>query len=426
MINTNTLIWIALAWLLTAFFSGLEVAYVTANRLSIELKKKQGLRTGVILSAFMDHPARFIGTTLVGFNLFLVIFGLMIGEALLPLWNLAIVQKHLPSSYVNVFRLFTETLLASGFILLFGEFIPKALFRAKSDAFMAFFARPTEFLTRFFYPIANFFVAISQWVLKYVFNVRMDDRKGPFSRADLENFYQQTRTSEEEETKDLNKDLFEAALSLPKVKIRECLVPRKEVEGIDLNMPIEEARKKFVETRLSKLVVYDGNLDHVAGYIHQLDLFKKPPLIKSILLPIPAVPESMSATDLINKFSRERKSIAWVVDEFGGTAGIVTMEDLLEEIFGEIKDEYDTEEFEEKKLSSDEYIFSGRLELDYLNNKYGLELPESESETLSGYIINQHETIPRMKERIIIGDYEFEILNVSDTRIEMVRLKVLK
>ncbi len=203
-------------------------------------------------------------------------------------------------------------------------------------------------------------------------------------------------------------------------------MPRKEVEGIDLNMPIEEARKKFVETKLSKLVVYDGNLDHVAGYIHQLDLFKKPPMIKSILLPIPAVPESMSATDLINKFSRDRKSIAWVVDEFGGTAGIVTMEDLLEEIFGEIKDEYDTEEFEEKKLSSDEFIFSGRLELDYLNGKYGLELPESESETLSGYIINQHETIPRQKERIIIGDYEFEILNVSDTRIEMVRLKVLK
>jgi len=193
-----------------------------------------------------------------------------------------------------------------------------------------------------------------------------------------------------------------------------------------MNMPIEEVRKKFVETRLSKLVVYDGNLDHVTGYVHQLDLFKKPPAIKSILHPIPAVPESMNATDLISKFSRERKSIAWVVDEFGGTAGIVTMEDLLEEIFGEIRDEYDTDEFEEKKLSNDEFIFSGRLELDYINNKYNLELPDSESETLSGYIINQHETIPHLKDRIIIGDYEFEILNVSDTRIEMVRVKMLK
>ena len=208
--------------------------------------------------------------------------------------------------------------------------------------------------------------------------------------------------------------------------MRECLVPRKEIEGIDLNTSIEEVRKKFVSTRLSKLVVYDNNLDHIAGYVHQLDLFKSPPSLKTILLPIPAVPESMGATDLINKFTKERKSIAWVVDEFGGTAGIVTMEDLLEEIFGEIKDEYDTEEFEERKISNEEFIFSGRLELDYLNEKYGLEFPGKESETLSGFIINQHETIPRLKAHIIIGDYEFEILGVSETRIEMVRMKILK
>ena len=425
MINTHALVGIAIAWLMIAFFAGIEVAFVSANKLAIELKKKQGLASGIILSHFMEHPAQFFGTTLVGFNFFLVIFGLMVGETFLPFWNLLITKIHIPSAYVNAMRLCVETVVAAVFILAFGEFIPRALFRAKSDSMLSFFARTIEFLNRFFNPIAGFFVTITQWVLKYVFNVRMDERKGPFFGTDVERFIQQTSNTEEE-PKDLNKDLFEAALSLPKVKVRECLVPRKEIEGIDLNIPIEEARKKFVETRLSKLVIYDGNLDHVVGYIHQLDLFKKPPLIKSILLPIPAVPESMSATDLINKFSRERKSIAWVVDEFGGTAGIVTMEDLLEEIFGEIRDEYDTEEFEEKKLSNDEFIFSGRLELDYLNQKYGLELPESESETLSGYIINQHETIPRLKDRIVIGDYEFEILNVSDTRIEMVRLKVLK
>jgi len=425
MINTNTLIWIVVAWLMIAFFAGIEVAFGSANKLAIELKKKQGLNSAIILSQFMEHPNRFLGTTLVGFNIFLVIFGLMVGETFLPLWNLMITKIHMPGSYVNAIHLFFETLIASMFILIFGEFIPRALFRAKSDSLLSFFAGATEFLSRFFNPIAGFFVAIAQWILKYVFNVRMDDRKGVFSTADLEHFMAQTRETTED-SKDLNKSLFEAALALPKVKVRECLVPRKEIEGIDLNSPIEEARKKFVDTRLSKLVVYDGNLDHVAGYIHQLDLFKRPSLIKSILHPIPAVPESMSATDLINKFSRERKSIAWVVDEFGGTAGIVTMEDLLEEIFGEIRDEYDTEEFEEKKLSNDEYILSGRLELDYLNNKYDFELPDSDSETLSGYIINQHETIPHLKDRIIIGDYEFEILNVSDTRIEMVRLKVLK
>jgi CBS domain containing-hemolysin-like protein len=406
-----------------AFFAGIEVAFVRANRLAIELKKKQGLNSGIVLSNFMDHPALFIGTTIAGYNIALVIFGLMIGETFLPLWNWMTTKIHIQGGYVNAIRLFAETLVASLFIIIFGEFLPKAFFSAKSDSLLSFFARLMELLTRFFYPIAGFFSAISTWILKYVFNVRIDDRKAIFSGTDVEHFLEQTGDSEED-TKDLS--LIKAAMALPNVRVRECLVPRKEIEGIDMNLTMEEVRKKFVETHLSKLVVYNGNLDHVTGYIHQLDLFKSPPFIKSILHPIPAVPESMSATDLINKFSRERKSIAWVVDEFGGTAGIVTMEDLLEEIFGEIRDEYDTEEFEERKLSNDEFIFSGRLELDYINRKYNLDLPENESETLSGYIINQHETIPHLKDRIILGDYEFEILNVSDTRIEEVRVKVLK
>jgi CBS domain containing-hemolysin-like protein len=211
-----------------------------------------------------------------------------------------------------------------------------------------------------------------------------------------------------------------------KIKIRQCLVPRKEITGIDIRSSIGDLKNKFIETHLSRLLIFDNNIDHIQGYVHQLDLFKNPATIQSILLPIPAVPESMSATDLINKFTRERKSIAWVVDEFGGTAGIITMEDLLEEIFGEIQDEYDTEEFVEKQISENEYIFSGRLELDYLNEKYNFEFPVSESETLSGYIINYHETIPRQKARIIIDDYEFDVLSVTDTRIEMVKLKVLK
>jgi len=425
MINTNTLIGIVIAWLMIAFFAGIEVAFLRANRLAIELKKKQGLSSGLILSNFMDNPGKFIGTTLAGFTLFLVIFGLMVGETFEPLWNILITKIHMPGSYVNAIRLFVETLVASLFILLFGEFIPRALFRAKSDSMLSFFATAMDVFHRLLSPLMGVFVGIAQWILKYVFNVRLDERKGTFSGTDLDHFLQQTGDTQED-AKDLNKSLLEAAMALPKVKVRECLVPRKEIEGIDINLTMPEVRKRFVETRRSKLVVYDGNLDHVTGYIHQLDLFKDPGSIKAILHPIPAVPESMSANDLINKFSRERKSIAWVVDEFGGTAGIVTMEDLLEEIFGEIRDEYDVDAFEERKLSNDEYILSGRLELDYLNRKYGFDLPENESETLSGYIINQHETIPHLKDRIIIGDYEFEILNVSDTRIEMVRLKVLK
>jgi CBS domain containing-hemolysin-like protein len=413
------------AWMMIAFFSGIEVAFLRANRLAIELRKKQGLNSGIVLANFVEHPVQFIGTTLTGFTIFLVIFGLTAGETFLPFWNWFLLKTHMVLSWANAIKLFVETMAASLFILLFGEFIPTAIFRAKSNRLLSFFARTMDFLNKLLYPISEFFSAIAQWILKYIFNVRMDERKGTLSVTDLDRFLQQTRETEED-ANDLNRNLFEAALALPNVRVRECLVPRKEIEGIDGDAGMDEVRKKFVDTRLSKLVVYHGNLDHVAGYIHQLDLFKNPPDIQSILHPIPAVPESMSATDLINKFSRERKSIAWVVDEFGGTAGIVTMEDLLEEIFGDIRDEYDTEQFEEKKLSNDEFIFSGRLELDYINKKYGLELPSDGSETLSGYIINQHETIPHLKDRIIIGDYEFEIVNVSDTRIELVRMKVLK
>ena len=215
-------------------------------------------------------------------------------------------------------------------------------------------------------------------------------------------------------------------MSLPTIKIRECLVPRTEIEGIDINATIADLKKHFVETKLSKLVVYDSSIDEIRGYIHQLDLFKKPTQIKDILLPIPVVPESMGASDLINKFTKERKSIAWVVDEFGGTAGIITMEDLLEEIFGEIKDEHDEEEFVEKQISQTEFIFSGRLELDYLKENFNLSFSEdTESETLSGYIIDKHEAIPAAKEVIIVDNYQFDILNVSDTRIEMVKMKLL-
>ena len=203
-------------------------------------------------------------------------------------------------------------------------------------------------------------------------------------------------------------------------------MPRKEIIGIDSRATIDAVCNKMIETKLSKLVVYEGNIDNIIGYVHQLDLFKAPIDLQAILLPIPAVPESMSATDLINKLTKERKSIAWVVDEFGGTSGIVTMEDVLEEIFGEIHDEYDSEEFVEKQIAENEYIFSGRLELDYITRKYALEFTGNDSETLSGFIIAHHETIPQQKDRIIIDDYEFDVLSVSDTRIEMVKLKILK
>ncbi len=425
MINLNTIIWLVLSIILIGFFAGIEIAFVSVNRLSIELKKKQGKEAGILFSDLMAQPSRFIGATLVGFNTFLVIYGLLVGEMLFPFWNWLIKQVHISEAYVNMARLITETLLASFFILLFGEVIPKAFWRARNEFLLSpFISKIVGFFYQIFHPLASFFVLIAEWILKYLFNVRVDADKDAFTRADLEHFFHQT-DEQNEETKSLNTELFENALSLPNIKIRQCLIPRKEITGIDINASIDDVRKKFVNTQLSKLLIYENNIDHIVGYIHQLDLFKKPADIKSILLPIPAIPESMSVTDLIGKFSKERKSIAWVVDEFGGTAGIVTMEDLLEEIFGDIRDEYDTEEFEEKKLSDGEYLLSGRLELDYLNEKYNFELPVGEAETLSGYIIAEHEKIPKIRERIIIDDYEFEIMSVNDTRIEMVRMKRL-
>jgi CBS domain containing-hemolysin-like protein len=414
---------IGIAILLIAFFAGIEVAFANANRLSIELKKKQGSSSGILLSKLLDEPSRFIGTVLVGFNFFLVVFVLLVSI----FWNILLNRWEVTSSAIVPIRLILEILASMIVVIIFCDFIPKAIFRAKSDSLLSFSAR-SGLLGMFhdlFYPVSSAFVKISAWILNIIFDMRIDKKKEPFARADLEHFFQQTREYHDE-NQDVNTELFEAALSLHKVKVRECLVPRKEIEAIDLNISIEEARRKFVDTRLSKLVIFDGNIDHIVGYIHQLDLFKRPAFIKNILLPIPAVPESMSATDLIAKFTKEQKSIAWVVDEFGGTSGIVTMEDILEEIFGEIKDEYDVEEFEEKKISDDEYILSGRLELDYLHEKYGFEFDENSSETLSGFIINHYEKIPKLKERIIIDDYEFDILHVTDTRIEMVRVKILK
>ena len=401
--------------LFIAFFAGIEIAFVSANRLGIELKKKQGKRSAIIMSRFMEQPSRFIGACFVGFNLFLVLYGLLFS-------GLMKTTLHINNPYV---KLFVDTSFSWIVVIVLGIFLPKAIFRAKSDSLLSFFARLSNFFYDLFDWLALLFIRASEGILKYLFNVRIKISDEHFSMVDLDHFMQQNN-EQEESGQDMNRELLQNALSLPGIKIRQCLVPRTEIEAVDVNTSVLEARKKFEETKLSKIIVYEGNIDSILGYIHQLDLFKKPAELKPVILPISVVPESMSATDLINKFTKERKSIAWVIDEFGGTAGIITMEDVLEEIFGEIKDEYDEEEFVEKQLSENEYILSGRLELDYLKEKYNFEFPDNESETLSGYIINEHETIPKPKERIIIDSYEFDILNVSDTRIEMVKIKVLR
>lgn len=415
MVLLNTILLFALTLILMAFFAGIEMAFYNANRLSLEIKKKEAGDAMQVLTKFIKSPTRFLGTTLTGFNLFLVFLGLQISAVMQPLWN----NLHLPPTL----QIIAEIALATFIVLVFAEFIPRAFFRANSNKYLLRFTQISDLFYQILSPIGDLFMRLSGWILKYVFNVRIDLTKDPLNRNDLKHLFLQ---KDEGERQDRNAQLMENAQELPRVKIRQCLVPRKEIIGIDSKESLAALKQKFVDTKLSKLIVFKGNIDHIIGYVHQLDLFRAASGIQELLLPIPAVPESMSATDLISKFSKERKSIAWVVDEFGGTAGIVTMEDVLEELFGEIHDEYDTEEFVEKQLSEYEYMFSGRLELDYLAEKYGFEFGEEESETLSGYIINHHETIPKQKERIIIDDYEFDIMHVSDTRIEIVKMKRLK
>ncbi|MEY3118716.1 MAG: hypothetical protein RIT30_648 [Bacteroidota bacterium] len=400
---------------LIGFFSGYEIGFVSANRLSLELKKKQGGRSGKIIAKFLEEPTQFIGTCLVGLNISLVVFGIMFEELL----DLIIWDHFNPGNYSV---LLGNTILSTLVILLIGELGPKAIFKARAASMINTFAPLANFFHILFRPLTLLLVNLAQWVLRNLFQVRLVNKKEAFTKVDLAHFVQQSKDQKEQQ--ELNTDLFENALSLPDIKIRECLVPRTEIVGVDLQTTIESLTEIFMETKLSKLIVYDDTLDTIVGYVHQLDLFKKPASIASILHTIPLVPESMNAADLINLFSKKRKSIAWVVDEFGGTAGIVTMEDVLEEIFGEIDDEYDEQEFLEKKLSDTEYVFSGRLELDYLYEKYGIDFSADSAETLSGYLIHKNEAIPKLRQVIHLSHFDAEILAVSDTRIEKVKIKI--
>jgi CBS domain containing-hemolysin-like protein len=417
-----TFVPIFIALLVIGFFSGIEIAFISANKLSIELRKKQGNYSGRIWSGFLEKPSIFIVTTLLIINILLVVYGLLWNGVLEELWQYWSIEN-------NYIILAAETIIAT-FILLFFAVIFKAIFKAKGNAVTSSFI--ITFFVKSFYSLfswmAKYFVNVSDWILKYIFNVKLQNRTTPFVRMDIDHYVQQLNMSNNDDNVEMNSEIFENVLSLSETRIRECLIPRKEIVAVNIDASLDEIKERFIETKLSKLVVFEDNIDNVAGYVHQLDMFKNPETLRSILLPIPIVPESMNATDLINKFTKERKSIAWVIDEFGGTAGIVTMEDLLEEIFGDIYDEYDVQEdFVDKQITPNEFLLSGRLELDYLMEKYKLHFRKNEeTETLSGYIINLHESIPRERDRIIIDDYQFDILKVSDTRIETVKLKLLR
>lgn len=420
------IILIVISLVLSAFFSGIEMAFVSANKLKLELLKAQGGFTGNIIAKFVNDPSRFLGMTLLGNNIALIVLGMMASRLLEDDITLRFQYWFGAHREYQVLVLVSQTLITTVVVLIFGEFVPKALFRINPEGVLQLMALPLQLFDVLLRWPVMFITSLSHLFLQKLLKINSKHDAPAYTKVDLEDFIQQFVKNDQEDEEELNTDIFERAMSLTEVKVRECMVPRTEIEAVEVSDTIEDLRNKFLESKHSKLIIYEEDIDHILGYVHHFDLLKSPATIREILFPIKVIPASMGARSLLNHFTKEHKSIAWVVDEFGGTAGIVTLEDILEEIFGEINDEHDSEDFIERQIADDEYIFSGRLEVDYLNEKYDLDLPEGDYETLSGYIVSNHEDIPDMDEIIILDRFQFKIISVSDTRINTVKLKVLK
>jgi putative hemolysin len=418
--NNTAAIIITLA--LSAFFSGMEIAFITSNKLKVELDKGKGLITARILSAFYRDPSRLIGTLLLGNNIALVIYGIAMANVLEP-FLLSVLPEHFHS---GLLILLSQTILATLIILFLAEFLPKVLFRINANAIITFFAIPLWVIYYFLYPIVYLFTGASQIILQKIMKIRFTRQEQVFTIVDLDQYIQELAKNEEQ-LEDVQQEIqmFQNMIGFRKVKLRETMVPRNEMIAIGESETVMELKNTFITHGLSRIPVYSETIDNIIGYAHSFDMFKNPRDIKSIIQPILYIPETMPANIALTKFIREKKNIAVVVDEFGGTSGMVTMEDIMEEIFGEIEDEFDAEEMAEKLVQPGEYIFAARLEIDYLNDKYKLGLPESEDyETLAGLIIHDHESIPAEGESILIQPFRFDILQASEARIELVRLTV--
>lgn len=419
MSQLSALLGIIVTLLFILFFAGMEAAFLTASRLNIELKKKQGISEGILSSRFAENPTWFIGTSIFGSLLSLVIYGIFFNEYLNKIfWATSSIHN-------EVLQLFVNAIFSTIFIVFVGRFLAKLFFNRNEKLFYSLLSFFNIFYS-LFHGIIKLFITFSNGILKYLFNVRIRSDRHPFDRMQLEHVFQQAKDAQGNFNQDLNAYLFEKALTLPNIKIRQCLVPRTEIIGVPSDMSISKLQDEFTKNLQSKLIIYEGSIDNIIGYVDERSLFDKPISIQQILLPVFTVPESMNIVDLLTRFSKERKSLAWVVDEFGGTAGIITIQDVLRELFGEAQNEFDKDTLVEEKISDTEYIFSGRLELEYLNEEYSFDFPEDKSETLSGYIIKSNKAIPRENERLIIDNYEFEILSVTDTRIDRVKMKVLR
>lgn len=395
----------------SAFFSGMEIAFITANKLKIELDKQSTSLNSKLLNYVLATPSKYIATMLVGNNISLVIFGVVMAKILEP-FIISITES-------TFLILMLQTIASTLIVLVVAEFLPKVVFRLNPNRWLNFFAFPLFVFSIFLSPLVKLILALSNLILKWT-GFKLIEDNPEFLKVDLAE-YLDSSSERNKEHNDMEVQIFQNALDFGNVKLRECMVPRTEIISIEINQSIDVLLKLFIETNLSKIIVFEENIDKIIGYVHSSEMYKSPDSIKSILRPVPFVPESMHANELLEVFSKQRKGIATVVDEFGGTSGIVTVEDVVEEIFGEIEDEHDAETLLEKQINDSTFLFSARLEVDYVNDKYHLELPLSnEYETLSGLLISYLENIPRKEEKLSVDGYEIIVKKVSDTKIEQV------
>lgn len=420
---------IVLSLLLSAFFSGMEIAYVSANKIHIEIEKKQRGLLSLLLAKITSKPSKFIATMLIGNNIALVVYGLYMGD-----WLVNWFTAHLPSNNLLISYLFdelsllTQTVISTLVILLTAEFLPKVFFQIYANSLLRLFSLPAYIFYLLFSVISDFVIWITDVLLKALFKTDGDEVQLAFSKVELGNYIsEQMESVDANDTMDSEIQIFQNALEFSEVKSREVMVPRTELTAIEIQESIQSLNESFTQTGHSKILVYNTTIDDILGYVHSFDLFKNPKKIKSILRPVEYVPETMYAKDVLNVLIKKRKSLAVVLDEYGGTSGIMTVEDVIEELVGEIEDEHDTTVLIEKQMDTNSFLFSARLEVDYLNEIYKLQLPESENyETLGGFIVNFTEEIPEKNQEIKIDSFHFKIKEVSSTKIELVNLQILQ
>lgn len=417
--------WLIIIMLLfSGFFSGMEIAFVSSNRLKQELDLKRRILPARILSSFYANPSRFIGALLLGNNIALVIYGIAMANLLEPS-----IIKTLPIEYHSEFIvLIIQTIISTLIILITAEFIPKILFRINPNAILKFFAIPVWLFYFIFYPIIFLFIGLAEFILTKIIRMQLDTGNYNFTMIDLEEYVKEYNpSSEQPEEIDQEIQMIQNAIEFKHVKLRECMVPRTEIEALEINEDIDTLRNLFSTTGHSKIMIFEDTIDNLVGYVHSYDLFTNPVKISDVIRKIDVYPETTNASDLLNSMIKKHKSVAIVLDEFGGTSGMVTLEDIIEEIFGEIEDEHDKEETTEKQISPREFIFSTRLEVDYLNEKYDLNIEVSEEyETLAGFIIHHHESIPQIREEIKISPFLFTILKSTGNKLEEVKMEIIE